>query len=208
MHQDGASLAALIGSRICHDLINPIGAISNGLELVGMGGATADGPEMSLIQQSCDNATARIRFFRIAFGSSGDARMIPAQEAARTLADHYQGTRFQTEWRRDAEIGRNLVQLAYLAVLCLENALPQGGVLAVDAQDTSLSVEGRSEIVRTEQPLWDMLVAGSDAPSELRPADVQFALLSRLCQDHRIEPTLTTEDGCARLTLALPAANG
>ena len=59
-------LAALIGSRICHDLISPIGAIGNGLELLSMSGA--GGPEVALISDSVANANARIRFFRIAFG--------------------------------------------------------------------------------------------------------------------------------------------
>ncbi|PRY75609.1 hypothetical protein [Marivita geojedonensis] len=114
MQQNGASLAALIGSRICHDLINPIGAISNGLELFGMGGASPDGPEMTLIQQSCDNATARIRFFRIAFGSAGDTRPIAPAEAAQTLANHYAGTRILTDWQMETALPRDLTQLAYL----------------------------------------------------------------------------------------------
>ncbi len=53
-------LAALIGSRICHDLISPIGAIGNGLELLSMAGA--GGPEVALISDSVSNANARIRF--------------------------------------------------------------------------------------------------------------------------------------------------
>ena len=63
-------LAALIGSRICHDLISPIGAINNGLELVAMSGDVMS-QEMELIAQSVENASARIRFFRVAFGSAG-----------------------------------------------------------------------------------------------------------------------------------------
>jgi len=63
-------LAALIGSRICHDLISPIGAINNGLELLGMSGQTG-GAELDLISQSVENASARIRFFRIAYGAEG-----------------------------------------------------------------------------------------------------------------------------------------
>lgn len=208
MHRDGASLAALIGSRICHDLINPIGAISNGLELVGMGGASPDGPEMSLIQQSCDNATARIRFFRIAFGSADNARPIPVREAQKTLADHFEGTRYRTEWSIETDVGRNVVQLAYLAVLCLETALPQGGVLTVAIQDDALVVEGRSDTVRADQPLWDMLVSGIVPIPDLRPADVQFALLARLCQDHDIRPQQIVDEGLVRLRLTLPANDG
>jgi histidine phosphotransferase ChpT len=205
VHRDGASLAALIGSRICHDLINPIGAISNGLELFGLGGASPEGPEMSLIQQSCDNATARIRFFRIAFGSADDARLIPVREAQKTLADHFEGTRYRTVWAIETDLGRNVVQLAYLAVLCLETALPQGGVVAVAIQDDALVVEGRSDTVRADRPLWDMLVSGTVPIPDLRPADVQFALLAQLCLDHGIRAQQIVDKELVRLRLPLPA---
>jgi len=57
MSHDNTSIAVLIGSRICHDLISPIGAITNGLELLNMAGE-ANGPEMSLIGESVGNASA------------------------------------------------------------------------------------------------------------------------------------------------------
>ncbi len=63
-------LAALVGSRICHDLISPIGAIGNGVELVLLDAAVG-GPEVTLIADSVSHANARIRFFRIAFGATG-----------------------------------------------------------------------------------------------------------------------------------------
>ena len=205
MHQDEASLAALIGSRICHDLINPIGAISNGLELVGMGGAAPDGPEMSLIQQSCDNATARIRFFRIAFGSAGDIRPVSAAEACKTLADHYTGTRIKAEWQVTQDLRRDVTQLGYLCVLCLETALPQGGVVSVDLSGGALAVSAQADTVRAEGALWDLLTAPGAAPStELRPADVQFGLLARLCCDLGITPELGRDANHAHLRIALP----
>lgn len=64
MVQINLDLPALIGSRICHDLISPIGAINNGLELLNMAGTgAAPGPELELIGQSVESASARIRFF-------------------------------------------------------------------------------------------------------------------------------------------------
>ncbi|WP_187292463.1 hypothetical protein [Octadecabacter antarcticus] len=54
-----SNLNALIGSRICHDLINPLGAIGNGIELLGLAGV-AVGPEMALVSESVENATAKI----------------------------------------------------------------------------------------------------------------------------------------------------
>lgn len=65
------NLESLIGSRICHDLISPIGAIHNGIELL-MLGQTKDVPdeEMSLIFDSCRHAENKVKFFRLAFGQN------------------------------------------------------------------------------------------------------------------------------------------
>ncbi|MFP7570496.1 histidine phosphotransferase family protein [Marivita sp. S2033] len=205
MHPDAPSLAALIGSRICHDLINPIGAISNGLELVAMGTPDPAGPEMSLIQQSCDNATARIRFFRIAFGSAGDTRDMPAAEAEKTLIDHYTGTRIVPRWQASQPLARNLVQLGFLQVLCLEAAVPQGGIISVTVAENALIATATGDTVVIDDALWARLDNKPPAsPEPLRPAHVQFALLAQLCADAGIAPVLTREDQTARLSLALP----
>jgi len=92
-----ADLSHLIASRICHDLINPIGAIHNGLELMTLAQSTATGLEFGLVQASATDARARVEFFRLAFGgqktSGADGRervvhdLRPAFFGA-TLSDH------------------------------------------------------------------------------------------------------------------------
>ena len=67
-------LAALLCSRVCHDIISPVGAINNGLELLDEGGADEDA--MKLIRTSARNASARLQFARIAFGAAGSAGML------------------------------------------------------------------------------------------------------------------------------------
>jgi histidine phosphotransferase ChpT len=204
---DSTSLAALIGSRICHDLINPIGAISNGLELVAMGAPSPTSPEMTLIQQSCDNATARIRFFRIAFGSANDRGPVAARDARATLADNYVATRILTDWHADQTTPRHVVQVGFLCALCLEAALPQGGLLTITTTDTAVVAEAAGPVVQRDTGLWQWL----DAPqptSELRPAHVQFALLAQLCRDgFRISDIAFTE-GQARMAVQIGSEVG
>ena len=71
MKHDPLHLATLIGSRICHDLASPIGAVKNGLELLHLSSENSTGPEICLIEESSDNAIGRVNFFRIAFGMGG-----------------------------------------------------------------------------------------------------------------------------------------
>jgi histidine phosphotransferase ChpT len=174
MTQENIDLAALIGSRICHDLISPIGAIDNGLELLGMSGI-AEGPELSLIAQSVGSASARIRFFRIAFGAAGDQMVGPA-EITSILRDLYDSSRLELVWTPADPQPRAAVRLAFLGILCLETAMPYGGRAEVSENNGTWLLEGTADKVSVDADLWGHLAARrTNAP--LQPAQVQFALL-------------------------------
>ena len=83
---DDPDLAALLGSRICHDLISPLGAIGNGVELMLLEGGRHS-PEMALISESVAHASARIRFFRVAFGTGSAEQRMGRPEVASILTD-------------------------------------------------------------------------------------------------------------------------
>ena len=66
-------LSQLLGSRLCHDLVSPLGAIGNGVELLEMSPdfpGIAACPELQLIAESVSSARARIQIFRVAFGQA------------------------------------------------------------------------------------------------------------------------------------------
>ncbi|MFC4214267.1 histidine phosphotransferase family protein [Pseudophaeobacter arcticus] len=174
MAVDTANLAALIGSRICHDLISPVGAINNGLELLAMSGAMA-GPELELISDSVLNANARIRFFRIAFGAAGDQQMGRA-EIVSVLDDISKAGRLKFQWDFTEGCNRSDVRMAFLAALCLESALPYGGMITMTCTDGKWSVSGEGRKINIDAPLWAYL-DGSDTSANLTPAQVQFAML-------------------------------
>ena len=105
MAQNDLDLAALVSSRICHDLISPIGAINNGLELLNMSGATPVGPEMQLIYDSVKSASARIRFFRIAFGTASDDPVV-RNEVTSILTEMFNGGRLDGERVEERPVSR------------------------------------------------------------------------------------------------------
>ena len=172
-------LAALISSRICHDLISPIGAINNGLELLGMSDRR-DGPELDLISQSVENASARIRFFRIAYGAASDNGMGRAEVAA-ILRDVTREGRLTVVYAPTEDQPRWAVRMAYLAIQCLEASMPYGGRIEVSCDAGAWAARGRAPNINPDPSLWAVL-AGADA-SALAPAHVQFALLAAVAQD-------------------------
>ena len=119
MAQNDLDLAALVSSGIYYDLISPIAAINNGLELLNMSGATPVRPEMQLISDSVKSASARIRFFRIAFGVPSDDPVV-RNEVTSILTEMFDGGCLAVEWGPVDGQMRKAVRCAFLAILCLE----------------------------------------------------------------------------------------
>ncbi|MCJ7872281.1 histidine phosphotransferase family protein [Marinovum sp. 2_MG-2023] len=202
-----AKLASLIASRICHDLISPVGAISNGLELMTLGGISRDGPELRLVSESCDNASARIRFFRIAFGAASDNALVSRKEVAAVLQALGKAGRVVYEWVPGGDLPRREVQLALLALQCVENALPRGGVIRVEYHPGQWVITGLSERVAPDPAHWGQLefLANSANPQAeepvLDPNHVQFILLPILARDQGRTPEMAQGNGVITLTV-------
>lgn len=196
MGQSNHNLASLIGSRICHDLISPIGAITNGLELLDMAGGM-QGPELDLISDSVGNAGARIRFFRIAYGAAGE-QMLGHAEIASVLTDVSRGGRLQLHWNTLEPQSRACVRLAFLAIQCLETAMPYGGDVNVRVEGDRWRVTGTSAKLNVDAALW----AGLSAPETLAhvtPAQVQFALMPTIAED--LGRPVSTEQADGQITI-------
>lgn len=180
MGVDNVNLAALIGSRICHDLISPIGAITNGLELLDMSGSM-NGPELELISDSVGNAGARIRFFRVAFGAASD-QMLGRPEIVSILDDLNRGGRLDMQWGPLEPQVRREVRLAFLTLLCCETAMPYGGQAQVSCDNGVWTVQATTTRLNIDAALWEHL---TDRESELQvtPAQVQFALVPIVAQE-------------------------
>lgn len=174
MPQEHATLiAALLGSRICHDLISPIGAISNGVELLGLSGQT-DSSELSLISDSVANANARVKLFRIAFGQASAGQMTGAAEM-RSICKALATNRLSYDWGVEGDQSREEVKLACLMMMCIETAMPRGGVIQVGHHDGQWTVLARAERLEPDPTLWARLGAITEVET-LKPSQVQFVL--------------------------------
>jgi histidine phosphotransferase ChpT len=166
-------LGALIGSRICHDLISPLGAIGNGVELIALSGQVPS-PEMSLIAESVENANARIRFFRVAFGAATSEQSLGAQEIAAIVEALGQTGRHRMEWTAGGAT-RLEIKLAFLIILCVGSAMPWGGGIAVRRIGDGWQISGRAERMKVEPVTWAAL-CDPRLPLAVTSAEVEFPL--------------------------------
>jgi len=169
------SIDALVSSRICHDLISPVGAISNGVELLDEVAATM--PEIGLIADSVDNAKAKLLYFRVCFGqTSRDARM-GAREFETIATAMIQTPRITLEWQmQSADFARERIKLLFLLLLCVETALPIGGTIVVSEQGGRLVVRADGKRIQM-QGAWQVF---NGEMVDVTPAQVQFPLAQAL----------------------------
>jgi histidine phosphotransferase ChpT len=192
MTKQDRDLTALIGSRICHDLISPLGAIGNGVELLQLSGM-GDSPEMALIAESVTNANLRIRFFRVAFGAAADGQALSEREIRAVLAPGVDGRKIEIDWQPAGDLPRTEVKLAFLALQCFETAMPWGGQLLVTRADGRWQMSARGDRLNIAPDLWGLLSA-ANADLDVPPAQVHFALIRpELQRQNRVAAVQTTD---------------
>ncbi|TPW32789.1 histidine phosphotransferase ChpT [Pararhizobium mangrovi] len=132
----GADLAALLCSRVCHDIISPVGAINNGLELLEEGGT--DEEALELVRSSAHNASVRLKFARLAFGASGSAGASIDTGEAETVVRDFVGADRKTEvsWSGPrAIVPKNRVKLLLNLFLVAYGSIPRGGTIDIEIED-------------------------------------------------------------------------
>ena len=128
-------LAALISSRICHDVISPVGAIANGLEMLGEEQDESMREQtMDLIRKSARQASAKLQFARLAFGAAGSAGAeIDLRDAERVARDFVQGGKHTLSWQGPpVTLPKNKVKLLLNLLALGVVALPRGGMVNVE----------------------------------------------------------------------------
>ncbi len=140
-------LASLIGSRICHDLISPVGAIANGLEVL----ETSDDEEMrkvalDLIGNSARQAARKLAFARLAFGAAGSMGTDISLGDAQDIAEEFlkEDRRVTLNWQAAREnrpkvVVKLLLNLLLLGISCI----PRGGGVTVKVEGDTLLVEAK-----------------------------------------------------------------
>ena len=122
--------AALLVSRVCHDLVSPVGAVVNGLEVLeDERDATMRADALKLVTSSAEQATARLQFARIAFGAAGSAGAeLDLNEVGRTVQGLVRGGKVEVDWQAASlNWPKDWAKLLMNATLLASDSLPRGG---------------------------------------------------------------------------------
>ncbi len=133
---EGLDLAALLCSRVCHDLISPVGAIINGLEVMEEDKDDAETKTfaMDLIKKSARTASAKLQFCRLAFGAAGSAgAQIDSGDAEKVTRGLIEDGKTSITWNLPRVLlPKNRVKLLLNMVLIAGQTIPRGGMITID----------------------------------------------------------------------------
>lgn len=186
MNEPSLQIAALLCSRLCHDLISPIGAICNGLEVLN----DEDDPQMretalTLIEASALNATARLQYARLAFGVAGSmGAEIDLGDAEQLAADLLARGKVSLDWRLgNGTAPKDTVKLLLNLILIAVDCIPRGGTLAIEGsgQGSSLRITAHGPKAKLG-PDIKTAMSGTLPLSELDSRQVQPAFAFLLAQ--------------------------
>lgn len=179
---DSLDLAALLCSRVCHDVISPVGAIVNALEVLEEDDPSMRDFALELIKKSARNASARLQFARLAFGAAGSAgAMIDLGDAGNVANGFLNDEKLSLDWDAPrALLPKNQVKLLLNLLVIAAQAVPRGGKLVSRA-----TVEG-------EQGRFEITASGSHARI---PAHVEELLAGNApggaIDAHAVQPVYT-----------------
>ena len=183
-------LAALLCSRLCHDMLSPVGALSNGLELL----ADETDEEMrkqcvELLEQSAKISTDKLKFFRLAFGAAGGfGEAVPVEEAQEVVsALAADAKRVELNWGIS---GNTLPKPAIKVLLNLSqialDALVRGGTLDIEAErrDGNVEIVARAtgDRIAFDETIGQAL-QGELGPSEVSSRTAAAHMIALLAQE-------------------------
>ncbi len=167
---DAVSLSALMSSRLCHDLVNPIGALSSGLEVLGDPAMDPSMKEaaLDLIKSSAEKSVALLKYARLAYGASGGlGAELPFEEARNVLQGLLAWTKATLDWRiGSGSAPKEEVKALLVIGAAAADCVPRGGLVHISGASGSYDVRvtGQRVIVQDE-----MVTALSGNATELKP---------------------------------------
>src|SRR3954451_8854114 len=186
---DMLELAALLCSRVCHDLISPVGAIVNGLEVLDDNPKPEDREfALDLIRKSAKTASARLQFCRLAFGAAGSAgAQIDLGDAQNMARGHLEDGKTRVVWNLPRVLmPKNRVKLLLNMMVIAQQTIPRGGVLTVDSigegEASGFRVMATGLNARMPQSIADMLASGPAGAVDAHAVQPYYTrLLAQAC---------------------------
>ena len=178
---DSVDFASLLCSRLCHDLMSPVGALNNGIELL----TDEQDPDMrdrclDLLSQSARTTANKLKFFRLAFGAAGGfGDTVAASEARSALEGLLGDGKIELGWMvEDEKLPKNPTKVLLNFALIAVDSLVRGGRLDIGAESNGgfeIAIRAEGPRIALDSAIAETLVNGGTGEIEPRTAGAFLA---------------------------------
>jgi len=192
----------LLASKLCHDLVSPVSAINNGVELIEDIGGSVVEEAMKLIGDSGVTASRRLRLFRMAYGRAGSEESLGVRDVRQVAEQYLTGSKVSLIWpegvpSEDVALQRGFLKTLLNLIILAEETLAYGGVVTLRAAEGGCHVEIAGRNAQLSLQLQEAL-EGTATIEELSPRSIHAYVTGRfaahfgltLTHDHSVPDRL------------------
>jgi len=203
-------VAELLCSRICHDLVSPVAAISNGVELVTEMGAEGLDDAMGLLNHSARQASVRLQTFRLCYGAGGSETMVSGKMVYETFNQYIESDKVKMEWdlmnaTPDEDLNPGFFKVLLNAMLFARECIIRGGVVKVAKDGFTMSITAEGETVTVREGMAEAL-RGELEVNALTPKTIHPYVTSLFSKHFGFPLTFEAGENTFKITIAYTPA--
>jgi histidine phosphotransferase ChpT len=201
----------LLCSRICHDLVSPVAAISNGVELLGEMGAGGLDDALGLLGHSGRQASVRLQAYRLCYGAGGSEALVTGKMIYEAFLNFIESDKVKLDWDLmnnvpDEDLNPGFFKILFNAMLFARECLIRGGTVAVKKEGMNMIVTAQGETVTVREGMAEAL-AGTLPVNDLTPKTVHAYVTSAFSRHFGFPLTLVQGDNLLTLNIAYTPAD-
>ena len=156
-HSIPTRASEILISKICHDLVSPVGAVNNGIEFLSEMGADGLQDGLGLIEHSARQSSVRLQLFRMCYGAGGSDAKVTGKSIYETFMNYIDGTKCSLDWDLmnaipDEDPKAGFMKTLLNSMIFVQESMPKGGVVTVTmAQNNGMRITGVGDLIRPKE---------------------------------------------------------
>lgn len=194
-------------SKICHDLVSPVGAVNNGIEFLTDMGADGLQDGLGLIEHSARQASVRLQLFRMCYGAGGSDAKVTGKVIYETFQNYIADTKCEMAWDLMNDIPDHDVPAGFMKVLLnmmvfVQESLPKGGVVTITMGDGFMRVIGKGDLIKPKEDSVEAL-SGKLPVENLSPKSIHGYITKSYSELFNLNINHDIDDSTLQLSLEI-----
>ena len=207
-HTIPTRISEILISKICHDLVSPVGAVNNGIEFLADMGADGLQDGLGLIEHSAKQASVRLQLFRMCYGAGGSDAKTTGKMVYETFQNYIAGTKTSMQWDLmndipDQDLPAGFLKTLLNAMVFVQESLPRGGVVAISMSDDHMVVTGTGDMIKPKEDSVEALSGNIDT-KEISPKSVHGYITKAYAQSFNLDINNVMDDQSITISIKIP----